>query len=82
MRVDRELRDQRLTVECPSRENSGHWTIIESRAPGGGPTSTGISEDQIWTSETSGQRSDLNGIRATRGTEFSLSAGNFPKFPY
>lgn len=27
LRVDKELRDQRLTVEIISRANSGHWTI-------------------------------------------------------
>ena len=62
----RELRDQSVYVECTSRANSGICLLnIESRALGEGtPTTTGISEDQIWTSEGEGPESDLNGIRA------------------
>ena len=71
LRVLREPEDnsrtQRPETYCGISLTRELWyldSIKESRAPGGGPTSTGISEDQIWTSEGEGPESDLYGIRA------------------
>jgi hypothetical protein len=82
----KELRDQRLTVEIISRANSGIWTIIESRAPGGDKSSRGPGWPDGWPDGWP-ERVAAFGIKwykSTRETvvlNFPLVLGIFLNFP-
>lgn len=81
LRIDRELRDQRLTVEIISRANSGICSLFkESRAPGGRPT-TPVSQRTRYGPARACNWMGTSKIRAKRVAEFFLGSGNFPKFP-
>jgi hypothetical protein len=77
----KELRDQRLHVEIISRANSGIWTIIESRAPGGGPTTPVSQRASDGPARVRGQGEALMVYARTSDAEFFPGSGNFPKFP-
>ena len=74
----KELRDQRLTVEITSRANSGIWTLLKMRAPGGDKSSRGPG----WP-----ERVDAFGIKWYKSTReavvlnFPLVLGIFLNFP-
>jgi hypothetical protein len=57
------------------------WTIIESRAPGGGPTTPVSQRASDGPARVRGQGETLRVYARTSDAEFFPGSGNFPKFP-
>lgn len=80
LRVDKELRDQRLTVDRSLTREL--WTLdyLKMRAPGGRPTAP-VSQRARYGPARACNWMGTNKIRAKQVAEFFPGSGNFPKFP-